>query len=75
MDYKLWKISVEERMKVGDLVRCNRGGDELGLWVEGLVVGFALKGEGGRDFVHILVDGEVEVFMSFNIEVIKNDVD
>tara|TARA_A200000159_G_scaffold49127_1_gene45315 strand:- start:4007 stop:4180 length:174 start_codon:yes stop_codon:yes gene_type:complete len=54
-------------MKAGDIVRVPRG--PAG-WTEGLIVGFGEKGEGGKDYVKVLVDGNIEIYMSFNIEVI-----
>ena len=51
-------------MKVGDLVRCGPS------WSEGIIVGFNKKGEGGKDYVHILVDGSVGVYLSFGVEVV-----
>ena len=55
-------------MKIGDLVACwPRGSDP----VRGVIVGFNEKGEGGKDFVHVLCEGIVMTFMSFDIEVIN----
>tara|TARA_A100001011_G_C14089125_1_gene747808 strand:+ start:377 stop:502 length:126 start_codon:yes stop_codon:yes gene_type:complete len=36
-----------------------------------MVVGFNEKGEGGKEFVHVLCEGEVHVFMDFDIKVIN----
>ena len=59
-------------MKVGDLVACwPRGTPEVSDMVRGVVVGFNKKGEGGKDFVHILCEGIVMIFMSFDVEVIS----
>ena len=59
-------------MKVGDLVACQHTRPAFeGVWCEGLIVGFSTKGEGGKDYVHVLIDGKVEVFMRFKIEVIN----
>ena len=52
-------------MNVGDLVEV-RGG------ICGVVVGFNEKGEGGKDFVHILVDGDVIVCMTFDVHLVKD---
>ena len=56
-------------MKKGDLVivypKFNVGPDNCGV-----IVGFNEKGEGGKDFVHVLIEGYVEIFMSFDLEVI-----
>ena len=49
--------------EVGDLVEA-RGG------IHGVVVGFNEKGEGGKDFVHILVEGEILIFMCFDVNVV-----
>tara|TARA_Y100001973_G_C5177828_1_gene323115 strand:+ start:1078 stop:1260 length:183 start_codon:yes stop_codon:yes gene_type:complete len=38
---------------------------------QGLVVGFNKKGEGGKDYVHVLVDGTVEVFLRFVVDIIN----
>ena len=37
----------------------------------GLVVGFNDKGEGGKEFVHVLVKGNIHIFMDFDLEVIN----
>ncbi len=59
-------------MKVGDLVACwPRGTPEMSEVVKGVIVGFNEKGEGGKDFVHVLCEGKVMLFMSFDIEVIS----
>ena len=64
-------------MKVGDLVMCYRhpaGGVQFPVHSgEGLIVGFGKKGEGGRDYIHVLIDGEVEIFMRHDIKVINED--
>ena len=43
-----------DRIEVGDVVDTPEG--------IGVVVGFNKKGEGGRHFVHVYVDGEVMIF-------------
>lgn len=55
-------------MKVGDLVMCQRlyGHDQS----RGLVVGFNKKGEGGKEYVHVLIDEVIQVFMHYDVEVI-----
>lgn len=55
-------------MKPGDIVRVQVG---IGIWRTGPVVGFNQKGEGGKDFVHILIDGKVDIFMSYSVEVVN----
>lgn len=58
-------------MKVGDLVE---GYQQLpGPAIEriqGIVVGFNEKGEGGKDYVHVLNKGKVHVYLRVNLEVI-----
>lgn len=56
-------------MKVGDLVRVYRHAAVV--WGEGPIVGFNKKGSGGQDYVHVLIDGNVEVIIKINVEVIK----
>ena len=61
-------------MKVGDLVR---GYQQLPgpaiECIQGLVVGFNEKGEGGKDYVHVLSAGEVHVYMRINLEVVSEN--
>ena len=56
-------------MKVGDFVSCQRKFSEPP--AKGIVVGFNEKGEGGKEFVHVLTEGRVIVFMHFNVEVLS----
>ncbi len=56
-------------MKVGDLVRVYRHAAVV--WGEGPIVGFNKKGSGGQDYVHVLIDGNVEVIIKINVEVIN----
>ena len=56
-------------MKVGDLVTCQRYHSLPP--VSGPIVGFNKKGEGGKEYVHVLIGGKVIVFMHFDVEVIK----
>ena len=62
-------------MKVGDLVMCYShppGGVQFPIpSSEGLIVGFGKKGEGGKDYVHVLISGKVQVFMRHAVEVIN----
>lgn len=58
-------------MKVGDLVLVHSRFDN-GFELTGIIVGFNKKGEGGKDFVHVLCNGRIEVFMEFDIKVVKN---
>lgn len=65
-------------MKPGDIVVCpypdpdhppRKNNDKPD--VVGVIVGFNKKGEGGHDFVHVLVDNKVHVYMFCDLEVIK----
>lgn len=60
-------------MKVGDLVRWwpKALSSETPVKVQGIIVGFNEKGEGGKDFVHVLHDGAILVLMAFDVEVIN----
>ncbi|MAI57590.1 MAG: hypothetical protein CML56_01145 [Rhodobacteraceae bacterium] len=66
-------------MKIGDLVEIWTTETELGRLAnhqlinpKGVIVGFNKKGDGGKDYVHVLIDGKVSVFMRFAIEVIND---
>ena len=59
-------------MKIGDLVLVHPRFDD-GTELTGVIVGFNKKGEGGKDFVHVLCNGKIEVFMEFDIKVVKNE--
>ena len=57
-------------MKIGDLVTVYPsfvGGVET----TGVIVGFNKKGEGGKDFVHVLCEGKIVIFLSFDIRVMN----
>ena len=56
-------------MKIGDLVICQRHHPLPP--VKGPIVGFNKKGEGGKEYVHILIDGKIEVFMRFMVEILN----
>lgn len=59
-------------MKVGDLVYVwPAGSREISHRTEGIIVGFNQKGYGGKEFVHVLCEGEVFVFMDFDVKVIN----
>jgi hypothetical protein len=61
-------------MKIGDLVACwPQGIPAVSPMVRGIIVGFNKKREGGKDFVHVLCEEEVLIFMSFDIEVISEN--
>lgn len=53
-------------MKVGDLVVIREGQNHPEQ--KGVIVGFNKKGEGGKDYIHVLVEGDVLVFMKFAVE-------
>lgn len=53
-----------KRLKVGDIVH------SVIKNVTGVVVGFNEKGDGGQDFVHVLVNGDIVVCMSWDTQVI-----
>ena len=59
-------------MKIGDLVW---GYQQIpGPAVEriqGLVVGFNKRGEGGKEYVHVFMDGKVNIYMRHNLEVVS----
>ena len=54
-----------KKLKLGDLVCSVING------VTGVVVGFNEKGEGGQDFVHILVNGDIIVCMAWDVQTIE----
>ena len=59
-------------MKIGDLVFCwPLGPPGMSHKASGVIVGFNKKGEGGKEFVHVLCEGVVLVFMDFDVEVIN----
>tara|TARA_E500000331_G_scaffold199818_1_gene191924 strand:- start:302 stop:493 length:192 start_codon:yes stop_codon:yes gene_type:complete len=60
-------------MKVGDLVSWwpKSRSENTPTKVQGVIVGFNKKGEGGQDFVHVLHDGSIVVLMCFDVEVIN----
>ena len=54
---------LEASLEIGDivyLVQTQR--------VPGLVIGFNKKGEGGKDYVHLLINGDIIVTLRFNVE-------
>ena len=58
-----------KKLMIGDLVACwPHGSREISMCVKGMIVGFNEKGDGGQDFVHVLCNGEILTFMSFDIE-------
>ena len=57
-------------MKVGDLVKCI---NPHGSGNVGTIVAFNKKGEGGEDFVHVFIDGLIQVYMNFDIEILSDN--
>ena len=64
-------------MKIGDLVKCYSGIfsqlNPVSYSATGVIVGFNKKGEGGKDFVHVLVGGKIVIFLSFDIRVVNEE--
>ena len=58
---------MKTKVRVGDLVQ------SVVKNVTGVVVGFNEKGEGGQDFVHVLVDGDIVICMEWDVYVVKID--
>lgn len=56
-------------MNIGDLVICKRYASKPPL--KGVIVKFNKKGDGGKDFVHVLIGEKIECFMQFDIEVVS----
>ena len=58
-------------MKKGDLVRCLVYSKISGYeYKTGVIIGFNKKGEGGKEYVHVLCDDNIRVIPFFNVEVI-----
>ena len=56
-------------MEIGDLVLCHPSGITIG---HGLIIGFGKKGEGGKDFIDVLLcNGEIMTLMFFDVEVLN----
>ncbi len=60
-------------MKLGDLVECFKICKDRRS-VRGVIVGFNEKGEGGKDFVHVLCEGKIYVFLAFDVHVINKKI-
>ena len=56
-------------MKVGDLVIYRGRGATTNV---GPIIAFNKKGEGGQDYVHVLIDGLIQIYMHFDLEVVRN---
>ena len=55
-------------MKIGDLVLCHPSGITIG---HGIIIGFGKKGEGGKDFIDVLLwNGDIMTLMFFDVEVL-----
>jgi len=55
-------------MKIGDLVLCHPSGITIG---HGIIIGFGKKGEGGKDFIDVLLsNGKIMTLMFFDVEVL-----
>ena len=57
-------------MKIGDMVILYGAANQFS-GIIGVIIGFNEKGEGGKEFVHVLIEGNVQVFMEFYLEVIN----
>ena len=57
-------------MKIGDMVILYGAANQFS-GIIGVIIGFNEKGEGGKEFVHVLIEGNVQVFMEFDLEVIN----
>jgi hypothetical protein len=60
-------------MKIGNLVMASEAtGDGLP-WITkvGIIIGFGKPGSGGKEFVHVIIDGCIEVFLASHVEVVK----
>lgn len=55
-------------MKLGDMVLCRRTGSPV---AAGTIIAFNKKGEGGMDYVHVFIEGETEIFMRYDVEVVS----
>ena len=61
-------IAIILLMKIGDLVLCHPSGITIG---HGIIIGFGKKGEGGKDFIDVLLsNGKIMTLMFFDIEVL-----
>ena len=57
-------------MRIGDLVECFTNCPDRRI-VHGVIVAFNEKGEGGQDYVHVMCEGKIHIFMKFDVEVIN----
>ena len=59
-------------MKIGDLVVCYPipDGDFTQVSTPGIIVGFNKKGEGGKEFIHVLTNGTVNIYLSHDVELL-----
>ena len=56
-------------MKPGDLVNVKRYHNLAPL--TGLVIGFNEIEDGGKEFIHILAEGRIQIFMHYDVKVIN----
>lgn len=53
------------KLELGDVVSCQRYASKPDCI--GTIVAFNKKGEGGKEYVHVLIAGSIEVFMHFDV--------
>ena len=56
-------------MKKGDLVDCYWASR----WKIGIIVGFNKKGEGGKEFVHVFINGNIVIFQTHDLRKIDEN--
>ena len=62
---------LEASLEIGDIVYLARAQAPYPAVLQpdtGLVIGFNKKGEGGKDYVHLLINGDIIVTLRFNVE-------
>jgi|TARA_R110000823_G_C15951164_1_gene501774 hypothetical protein len=52
-------------VKIGDLLIVSI---KVKHWEYGILMGFNKKGEGGKDFVHVLVNGKIGIYLGHEVE-------
>ena len=60
-------------MKIGNLVITSEatGGGLPWITKFGIIIGFGKPGSGGKEFVHVIIDGSIQVFLANHVEVVK----
>lgn len=59
-------------MKIGDLVICTpQPTPQILKDTTGVIVGFNQKGDGGKQFVHVYIAGQIYIVLSFTVVVVK----